>query len=349
MWILGKPTRNSDAGDLTEIFFVSAVACFLGIRAFLELTGYPQVGGEGLHIAHMLWGGLLMLIALLLYFFFLDRHVHRFAAFLGGVGFGTFIDELGKFITDDNNYFYEPTVPILYIIFFLLYALLRSVQRRRRLEPRESLANALELTKSAGDGFLDRETKENVLSFLAHADSSNPLVPSLRSAVDSMPVKQSPGRSLYLKWKGKVTSVYESVIQWRWFTWSLTAFFLALAFLKVSAFVFLAWIAPEQRIRTAMFLGEEVTVQSLASFLEGLFIIIGAWKIRTDRLAAYRWFMRAVLVSLAISQVFLFYRAQLTAISFLVFVILLYSGLRFLILQEEEVQKTRSSQPSRAG
>jgi len=349
VWILGKPTRNSDAGDLTEIFFVSAVACFLGIRAFLSLTGYPQVGGEGLHIAHMLWGGLLMLIALLLYFSFLDRHVHHFAAFLGGIGFGLFIDELGKFITDDNNYFYEPTVPILYIIFFLLYALLRSVQRRRRHQPRESLANALELTKSAGDGFMDTETKQNVLSFLERADPSNPLVSSIRSAVESMPVQQTPGRSLYLEWKGKVTRFYERIIRWKWFTWTVTAFFLLVALSKVSVFVGLVFIAGEKPIRTAMFRGEGITVQSVASFLEGLFIVIGAWKIRTDRLAAYRWFMRAVLVSLAISQVFLFYRAQLTALAFLAFVILLYSGLRILISQEEEVRKTRPSQPVRAG
>jgi hypothetical protein len=76
--------------------------------------------------------------------------------------------------------------------------------------------------------------------------------------------------------------------------------------------------------------------------------VIGAWKIRTDRLAAYRWFLRAVLVSLAISQVLLFYRAQLTAIAFLIFVILLYSGLRILILEEEEVRKNRPSLPAGA-
>src|SRR5438105_3470241 len=40
--------RGGDAGD----------------PALPALSGYPQVGGHGLHIAHMLWGGLLMVLAI---------------------------------------------------------------------------------------------------------------------------------------------------------------------------------------------------------------------------------------------------------------------------------------------
>ncbi|HEY5903448.1 MAG TPA: hypothetical protein VIU39_12900, partial [Anaerolineales bacterium] len=29
-------------------------------RLFLSLSGYPQIGGGELHIAHVLWGGLLL-------------------------------------------------------------------------------------------------------------------------------------------------------------------------------------------------------------------------------------------------------------------------------------------------
>jgi hypothetical protein len=53
--------RNLDADEFFESFLISAVATILGIRGFLHLSGYPMVGGESLHIAHMLWGGVLML------------------------------------------------------------------------------------------------------------------------------------------------------------------------------------------------------------------------------------------------------------------------------------------------
>ena len=51
---------------LLETFFIASVTSILVICTFLASTGYPQLGGHGLHIAHLLWGGLLMLIALVL-------------------------------------------------------------------------------------------------------------------------------------------------------------------------------------------------------------------------------------------------------------------------------------------
>src|SRR6185369_15433338 len=104
-----------------------------GIRFYLKVTGYPQISPEGFHIAHMLFGGFLMLIALLLVFSFLSRAAVHLAAIIGGLGFGTFIDELGKFITSDNNYFFQPTIAIIYVIFVLLFLLSRALESRSRL------------------------------------------------------------------------------------------------------------------------------------------------------------------------------------------------------------------------
>src|SRR5207245_8137076 len=118
--------RAADA-DLLDTFLVSAVATLLIIRVFLEATGYPQLGGNGLHIAHVLWGGLGMLVAIVLLLLFLSSSTRLVAALVGGAGFGAFIDELGKFVTSDNDYFFKPTAALVYVTFVLLFLAVRQV------------------------------------------------------------------------------------------------------------------------------------------------------------------------------------------------------------------------------
>src|SRR5438128_3434136 len=95
--------RNFAAEEMLELFVVMAIFAVLVIRFLLGISGYPKLGGAGLHIAHLLWGGLLMLLSLLILLVYLGRRVMRLAAVVGGLGFGVFLDELGKFITSDNN------------------------------------------------------------------------------------------------------------------------------------------------------------------------------------------------------------------------------------------------------
>lgn len=44
-------------------------------RLALQLVGYPRLGGGGFHIAHLLWGGLLMLAAIVLLLGFLTLRI----------------------------------------------------------------------------------------------------------------------------------------------------------------------------------------------------------------------------------------------------------------------------------
>src|SRR5215212_11616816 len=176
---LRRAPRNADFVELQETFLVSAVATILVIRTQLWLTNYPQLGGGGLHIAHLLWGGLFMLLAIGLLLTFLGRRVRRVAAIVGGVGFGFFIDELGKFITEDNNYFYRPAAALIYLIFIGLFVITRSMQRRERLGPRDDLANAVDLLGDAARDDLDRDGRREALALLRRADPADPLVAPL--------------------------------------------------------------------------------------------------------------------------------------------------------------------------
>ena len=72
----------------------------------------------------------MMAIAIIFAISFLAPNNRTFIAFIGGCGFGWFIDELGKFITRDVNYFFQPTIALIYIVFVALYLVFRGIQRR---------------------------------------------------------------------------------------------------------------------------------------------------------------------------------------------------------------------------
>ncbi len=59
---LGLP-RDPEGSTYLSGFLVAAVVTVMVTRALLAATGYPQLGGAGLHVAHVLWGGLLMAVA----------------------------------------------------------------------------------------------------------------------------------------------------------------------------------------------------------------------------------------------------------------------------------------------
>src|SRR5438034_6421320 len=180
--------RNLRAGELLERFLVSAVAALLAVRFFLGLTGFPRLGGGGLHIAHMLWGGGLMVAALLVLLGYLGQRVRRTAAVVGGIGFGLFIDELGKFITSDNNYFFRPAIALIYVIFVLLFLWWRALERHRTWSEETYLANALMLLQDTALHDLDPTEKYQLQQWLRRSGRlGTSLLGDVRRAVDERP------------------------------------------------------------------------------------------------------------------------------------------------------------------
>src|SRR5215470_18839608 len=180
------PLRNSDAPLLLESFIVAAVISVLMIRWTLTIAGFPQLGGGGLHIAHMLWGGALMLIAILLMLAYLDRSILHLAAVIAGLGFGTFIDEVGKFITADNDYFFRPAVAVIYVVFVIVFLVAQWLVGNRRLTHREALANALDLLEPRLGRPLEDDDHRAIAAMLDQADSDSELAASVRTYLDGL-------------------------------------------------------------------------------------------------------------------------------------------------------------------
>lgn len=324
--------RNTNAPELIEMFLVASAASVLGIRGFLAAAGYPQIGGGGLHIAHMLWGGLFMLIALLLLFSSLGQVTLRISAILGGIGFGTFIDELGKFITSDNNYFFSPTIGLIYIIFISIFLVMRVLARRQAVSPHAALSNALNRLELAGGGALGRSKRQEIIGLLDRADPADPLARALREYIAGSAAAESDDPGLYMRSREWMLRAYERIALNKWF---IIAIVVGLVALSLVSIIQLVAVALQQQ---TVDLGFSGWARLASAGVASLLTLYGAYRIRSSRLSAYLWFQRGALVGIFITQMFAFFETQLAAIPALFIEILIYAALSFMIEFEQRAQ-----------
>jgi len=305
--------RNLQAGQLRETFLVSAVASLLIVRFFLSLSGYPKLGGGGLHIAHMLWGGGLMVTALLFLLAYLGERIRRIAAILGGLGFGLFIDELGKFITSDNNYFYRPTIALIYVVFVLFFLRLRSFERHRKASPEIYLANALVLLEDAAIHDLDPKEKQLLLRWLhLSGTAGTDLLGNIAERLEARPPDVIPRGPLHRQLRYWRHALHRG-LRSRW-----TA--------RIAIPVLLVRLLGGLVVTTLLTLrqgGDIADIPShipllVATAVSSLLAIMGLIRLPLSRMHALRWFKRAVLASILLTDLFVFYYQQLGGLSYLV-------------------------------
>jgi hypothetical protein len=338
--------RAADA-DLLDSFLVSAIAAVVVIRIFLEATGYPQLGGGGLHIAHVLWGGLGMLVAIVLLLLYTTSTTRLVAAVVGGAGFGAFVDELGKFVTSDNDYFFKPTAAILYALFVVLFLATREIRRFRALSPEECLVNSVELAERLASGTLTADDRDHALQLLARADQAHPLVAPLRAGFLAADV--APLSFARLRWMGSAGGrTYAAIVSSRWFRRILAGIFIVagLAFVVTAiATVALLGGAFFGVLDAQIALEEETAggaiasvIQAVAGLVAGVLIVRGVFALRHSRARAYRAFELAILVDLLLAQPFAFLDVGFGAAVDVFIDLALLATLRFLQTEERRMQ-----------
>ena len=180
-----RPVRRQGAEQYLLVTLLSFAGAVTLTRLFLALTGYPQLGGGDLHIAHALWGGLLLFIAALFPLVFANRWAYLVSATLAGVGVGLFIDEVGKFMTRTNNYFYPLAAPIVYGFFLLTVMLYLSIRRSRTLTVREELYRVFDSMQEVLDQDLEPHERD-ALEARLHYVAENTERPDLAQLANSL-------------------------------------------------------------------------------------------------------------------------------------------------------------------
>ncbi|MGC4935297.1 hypothetical protein ACLQ3C_16640 [Gordonia sp. DT30] len=215
---------------MVTAYILIAVTTILVTRAYLTATGFPQVGGASLHIAHALYGAALMTVAMVVQWLFLGRNARIVGIVLGGVGFGLFLDEVGKFVTKTNDYFYHPAADIMYLSMMVVIIGGNLVRFARRPTAHESLTNAAEIAAQGLVTGLGRRRREVAMTLAARAEAGGAdaravqAVRDMLYACDDAP-ERLPGLRLAVSAAvpGPVTTVWRSPIVVSLAGWAMVA------------------------------------------------------------------------------------------------------------------------------
>jgi hypothetical protein len=141
------------------------------------------------------------------------------ASVIGGVGFGLFIDEVGKFVSKDVNYFYRPAIAIIYVVLLLAYLGGRAVLTRRKLT--DSRVRAIGAVAVADDqlGVLTEGRRASVLAMLERSQPRERATLLIRLLNQNEQGRNSQRRSVE-EWLallyGRVNQLVTGLVNRRW-------------------------------------------------------------------------------------------------------------------------------------
>ena len=201
--------ERDEAQNYLLLSLVSFGATVSLVRLFLQLTGYPPDRKQYLAYRPSPVGeGLFLFAAVLLVLIWDNPGAYRSAAVLSGIGIGLFIDEVGKFITRTNDYFYPPAAPIIYGFFLLTVVLYLYVRQPDGHDPRRAIVHALEKLQDAIYGELEESEIAELAADLNLARQSDRLEISILATVlvtitfklGHVPIKDTDPRSHKTNW-----------------------------------------------------------------------------------------------------------------------------------------------------
>ena len=333
----GRVLRLGVARDTAAVrhlvtFLVVTVATVLVTRFLLAASGYPQVGGGELHVAHVLWGGLGMALGIVVLLSFVGPSLRSLGAVLGGVGFGLFVDEIGKFVTADNDYFYEPTAALIYATVVVLVLVVEALHGRRRHHPGEYLAVATDrAVAGVAGGFTDDAREEaRALVALGRGEPASEEVAALVEAVprDDVDVPD-PVRALVRR----ASAWFAAALERRWAAVVVVVAVVATALgsLAAGVRVLTGGIDVPAWVGLGIVAGVAVTLAC---------VVVGVVRARSgeprDRRAAAVWVRRGVLVSLLLTQLLVFRALQWVGVASLVVDLLVLAALGAALGRDDE-------------
>ncbi len=325
-------TRRDRATSYLVLTIAAFAVTVAGVRWYLDLAGYPTVGGGELHIAHALWGGLALFIAALLPLLYSGQRTLQISALLAGLGAGLFIDEIGKFMTTSNDYFYAPAAPIIYGSILLL-VLLWVLVRRRGVDGYDASGAVIEALADGLDGNLTAQDRRRVIDQMlaAQVRTAEPSAEADRLAEMLLAALESPAMDARLTAEGWIARgeghrLLERLLPTRLERW-LVVLSLIWAFLGAVAAALLLLASTQLDLEEALLVARDAGRMELPTepvwilLVLGINVVVGLgagaalvalWRGKTQ--PGLNLAVAAVLTNLVAGGLVTFYAAQVTAL-----------------------------------
>ena len=209
----GNLVKRKEASELVLNVMVSGLLTVLLLRLYFKITNYPQISFGVWHIAHLTWGGLFLLVGLFLALVFYSKRSLKWASVIGGVGWGLFIDEVGKFVTRDNDYWFKPAIIFIYISFVILFLIYRKLEKSQKTDVKTQWYELMEGMEEVVDNELELNEKRELLRIIDKIKIQEKdgkkleLLHSLEKVVNSTKVKEDRKSFDLIKTSAKILKV----------------------------------------------------------------------------------------------------------------------------------------------
>ncbi|WP_162958449.1 hypothetical protein [Nocardia yunnanensis] len=308
----------SDGGANLQLLWVAGMTTVLVTRLYLAATGYPKVGNGTLHIAHALWGGLLMLAGLIVSLTFTGTVCLRVTALSGGIGLGLFIDEVGKFITQSNDYFFRPAAAVIYVLFAILVVITATARTPRTMSAGARLSAAAAIAATGPAEGLTPAQRTAILELLDGDDGE--AAHAVRRFAELSPTRL--GRNAFRTRAQRLLTAARHLVTQPLFVSVVVALFVV-SRIAIDV-VFISQAVPLLAGGSADpgHDGGAIIAAAVTRTVEAVFTVTGAVCWRRRRQTAIRLLKAALFVNLCFTQLFNFTDSQFVAITELPFLIL---------------------------
>ncbi|MFA4827427.1 MAG: hypothetical protein WC596_04240 [Candidatus Shapirobacteria bacterium] len=333
--------KRENASEMVLIVMIWGVASLLLSRLFLELTGYPKIGRGIWHVSHALFGGMIMTAGMIWDMVFWGNRSKKIAAGIFGFGLGWFIDEIGKLLTMDYNYFFRPAIIFIYIFFVLFFILYRYLEKIQPKTTKELLYNAIDRLEEVVVDDLEKSERKELISDLKivmkrGGEQEKRLAGDLYKLVV---------RSKYIDDKNNLNEkIWQTLKSWGYAIFSKKITLSILIMVAVGYVVVgladtaILWTRFKQNELWDFWLyGKDLltrtdismfSLKAIADLLTSIMFGVGIfWVLRKRRKRGINFFQYGLLVNIFLASVFRFYFEQFSGIFGLALSVAVYNGL----------------------